>query len=114
LRSHHTAASWPGKSADKSFNPLTLFRARARRTNGAAVPLYIHSLPNIVTDVPKIPVKAGDVVTTHSNIHSDAYATISHEQNFCAFPVGERPWSALSENVPPGALDDDEFTRISI
>jgi len=41
LRSHHTAASWPGKSADKSFNPLTLFRARARRTNGAAVPLYI-------------------------------------------------------------------------
>ena len=74
----------------------------------------LHSLPNIVTDVPKIPVKAGDVVTTHSNIHSDAFATISHEQNFCAFPVGARPWSALSENVPPSAVDDDEFTLISI
>ncbi len=85
--------------------------------------------------MPKIPVKAGDVITTHSNIHSDAYATISHEQNFCAFPVGERSVvdndtkaatenmsrhvigtkvGALSENVPAGAVDDDEFTRISI
>jgi len=74
--------------------------------------------------VPKIPVKAGDVVTTHSNLHSDAHATISHEQNFCAFRVGERPTviqkrtknmsrhligtkdGVLSENVPPGAVDD--------
>jgi hypothetical protein len=75
------------------------------------------------------------VVTTHSNLHSDVHATISYEQNFCAFPVGERPWSivitkaatknmsrhvigtkdgVLSENVPPGAVDDDEFTRVSI
>jgi len=101
LRSHHTAASWPGKLADKSFNPLTFFRARARRTNGAAVPLYIHSLPNIVTDVPKIPVKQ----ETWSQLTPISIATrmpqLAMKQNFCAFPVGERPWSALSENVPP-------------
>jgi hypothetical protein len=75
--------------------------------------------------VPKIPVKAGDVVTTHSNLHSDAYATISHEQNFWRFPrwrasdsdtkaatknmsrhlIGTKD-GVLSENVPPGAVDD--------
>ena len=69
--------------------------ATAQRTNGDAIRLYIHSLPNIVTGVPKIPVKAEDVVTTHSNIHSDARATISDEQNFCAFPIGERPLSMV-------------------
>ena len=107
----------------------------AQRTNGAAVPLSIHSLPNIVTGVPKIPVKARDVVTTHSNIHSDGHATISHEQKLLRFSC----WTAsvvnsgtkaatknmsshvigtkdgvLSENVPHGAVDDDELTRVSI
>ena len=43
-----------------------------------------HSRRAINTD------KSGSVVTTHSNVRSDAHETISHEQNFCAFPVGER------------------------
>jgi hypothetical protein len=82
----------------------------------------------------RYPVKAHYVVMDHSNIHSDAHATISHEQNFCAFPVGASMVDSdtkaatknmsghvigtkdgvLSENVPPGAVDDDEFTRVSI
>src|SRR5436305_2603604 len=62
--------------------------ATAQRTNGAAVPLYIDSLQNIVTGAPKIPVNAGDVVTNHSNVHTDAHATIRRRQNFCAFPAG--------------------------
>ncbi len=109
--------------------------ATAQRTNGAAVPLSIHSLPNIVTGVPKIPVKARDVVTTHSNIHSDGHATISHQQKLLRFSCWTAPVvncdtkaatknmsshvigtkdGVLSENVPHGAVDDDELTRVSI
>jgi hypothetical protein len=66
------------KFTDKLIQRSRQAFATAQRTNGAAVPLYIHSLPNIVTGVPKAPVKAGDGVTTHSNLYSDAHATISH------------------------------------
>jgi len=82
----------------------------------------------------RYPVKAHYVVTDHSNIHSDAHATISHEQNFCAFSVGKRPSSIVIQKrrpkiwantwseqrmlcwakMCPGAVDDDEFTRASI
>jgi len=75
--------------------------ATAQRTNGAAVPLYIDSLPNIVTGAPKIPVNAGDVVTNHSNVHSDAHATIRHRQNFCAFPAGGTPRSTVMQKRRP-------------
>jgi hypothetical protein len=45
---------------------------------------------------------------------------LAMNKTFALFPVGERPWSivikdgVLSENVPSGAVDDDEFTRVSI
>ena len=112
--------------------------ATAQRTDGAAVPLYVDCLPNTVTGAPKIPINAGDVVTNHSNVHSDAHATIRHRQNFCAFPAGgtstvdsdakaatkkygqmrhrnyDDKGSGLSENSPSGVVDGDEFTEVSI
>ena len=74
----------------------------------------------------------------HFNIHSGAHATIGDGQNFCSCPVVNQPWpttdikaptknmsrraigitltknAVLSENWPPGAVDDDEFTGVDI
>jgi hypothetical protein len=62
--------------------------ATAQRTNGCRR-AFVHRFASKHRNRrAKIPVKAGDVVTTHSNINSDAHATIRHRQNFCAFPAG--------------------------
>jgi hypothetical protein len=67
-------------SLTNSSNAPAPFRYGAADQWCRRVPLYIYSLPNIVTDACyKYRQKAGDVVTTHSNLHSDAHATISHE-----------------------------------
>ena len=112
--------------------------ATAQRTNGCRR-AFVHRFASKHRNRrAKIPVKAGDVVTTHSNVHSDAHATIRHRQNFCAFPAGgtsvvdsdakaatkkygqmrhrnyDDKGSGLSENGPSGVVDGDEFTGVSI
>ena len=92
-------AKFTDKLTQRSPRPF----ATAQRTNGAAVPLYIYSLPNIVT---------GACPSGRRGHNSLQYSIatrmpqLAMNKTFALFPVGERPWSIVikdgvqSENGP--------------
>src|SRR5437016_13410060 len=76
----------PSHFTDKLVQRSPHSFATAQRTNGDAVRLYIHSLPNIVIGVPKIPVKAGDVVNTLQSI-ATRMPQLAMNKTFALFPL---------------------------